>query len=83
MTPYFYTHPEFFKLGQAKGPKTYPKYRLTVDTPEDFQLIKFLLERLYPLKKDFTLDDICLEFDKDPSLEGINSHIVQKKYNET
>jgi spore coat polysaccharide biosynthesis protein SpsF (cytidylyltransferase family) len=40
MTPYFYTRPKKFGLGQAKNEKTYPKYRLTVDTPEGFRIIK-------------------------------------------
>ncbi|PIS10723.1 MAG: acylneuraminate cytidylyltransferase [Bdellovibrio sp. CG10_big_fil_rev_8_21_14_0_10_47_8] len=83
VTPYFYTHPELFRLGQVRSEQVYPKYRLTVDTPEDFQLIQTLIERLWPVKPNFDLADICHEFDKDPSLNQINSHIEQKKYNET
>lgn len=82
VTPYFYTRPEKFKLAQVQIPEPYPKYRLTVDTPEDYLLIKTLLERLYPQKPEFTLDDICKEMKKSPELAEINSHIRQKSYNE-
>lgn len=82
VTPYFYTHPELFSIGQVASDKVYPKYRLTVDTPEDFKLIEILLQRLIPVKPQFTLDDICQEFDKDPELEKINKDIRQKKFDE-
>lgn len=82
VTPYFYTHPELFKLGQMTSARKYPRHRLTVDTPADFELIKTLIERLSLKNPDFNLDDICEEMERDPSLSEINAHIVQKKYNE-
>lgn len=85
VTPYFYTHPELFKLGQAvvSSARTYPKYRLTVDTPEDFALIKALLEGLMPTNKNFSIDDICDFLAAHPDLADINSHVRQKKFTET
>jgi spore coat polysaccharide biosynthesis protein SpsF len=83
VTPYFYTHPDEFKLGQFRSEKVYEKHRLTVDTQEDFELIKFVIEKLYPQNKDFTLDDICRLLNESPDMAQINRHVRQKKYNET
>lgn len=82
VTPYFYTRPNEFRIGSAVAPRAYPAYRLTVDTPEDFRLISTLLKRLLPTKLKFTLEDICQEFEGDPSLKDINSHVRQKKFDE-
>lgn len=82
VTPYFYTRPQQFQLGQVQVSNQFHKYRLTVDTPEDFQLVKILLERLMPTKPAFTLADICHEFEKDPGLQDINRNIRQKTYTE-
>lgn len=82
VTPYFYTHPEKFVWRQVQAPRSYPKYRLTVDTPEDFELVKALIERLAPRQREFTLEDICHEMEIDPGLAEINQHVRQKKFNE-
>lgn len=82
VTPYFYTNPEKFKLGQVKLKKPYPKYRLTVDTLEDFALIKEIIERIWVNNKEFDLDNICALLKKQPELLNINQHIIQKKFNE-
>jgi len=82
VTPYFYTHPERFKIKHVRDNQEYTKYRLTVDTLEDFELIKILLERLSVKGAQFSLEDIIEEFNKDSTLVGINSHVVQKHFTE-
>ena len=82
VTPYFYTHPEKYRLMQVKSKTIYPRYRLTVDTPEDLKLIQAIYRKVFEKGNMFNLDDICDVMKTDPSLESINSHIVQKKFNE-
>lgn len=55
------------------------KYRLTVDTIEDFNLIKSIYEKLYIDKKYFYLDDIIKLLIENPQLYEINKNIEQKK----
>lgn len=43
VTPYLYRHPDKFRLLSVSNPTDFSAYRLTVDTPEDFELI----ERIY------------------------------------
>ncbi|MBS0655484.1 MAG: acylneuraminate cytidylyltransferase, partial [Verrucomicrobia bacterium] len=54
------------------------RFRLTVDTPEDFEFIRRLLENLYPDNHQFVLKDICRLLDQHPDWPLINAHIVQK-----
>lgn len=55
------------------------KYRLTVDTKEDFRLIKEIYENLYIDGKYFYLDDIIKLMLENPQLYEINKNIEQKK----
>ncbi|MBO8158624.1 glycosyltransferase family protein [Thermosyntropha sp.] len=78
VTLYIYSHPEKFKIFSVKYKKDESKHRWTVDTKEDFKLVKTILERLYPYKKDFTMED-CLELiEQNPDIFNINQHIKQK-----
>lgn len=53
--------------------------RLPVDTPEDFELVKRILETLYPSNKNFTFEDVIHVLRKNPGWECLNSHVEQKK----
>ena len=54
-------------------------YRLTVDTPEDFQLHRLLLEELYPRNPLFTVDDLIATLDAHPQWAALN-HDVEQYY---
>ncbi len=57
----------------------YSKYRLTLDTEEDFELISKIYNKLYKGEHNFYLDEILKVFEEDESLIEINKHIEQKK----
>jgi spore coat polysaccharide biosynthesis protein SpsF len=77
---YIYEHPERYRLLNVKSDlaSDVADLRLTVDTPEDFRLIKEIYERLYPTKPDFDLADILELFERNPELKTINREIPQK-----
>jgi len=52
-------------------------YRLTVDTEEDFFLIKRIIEGLYGGKPWFTLEDIINFLVINPQFSKINAHVKQ------
>ncbi|MBC6609362.1 glycosyltransferase family protein [Hymenobacter sp. BT507] len=52
-------------------------YRLTVDTAEDFELIKVLIEQ-YGADK-LGVDDLIQLLDEHPELVALNAHVEQKK----
>jgi spore coat polysaccharide biosynthesis protein SpsF len=79
VTPYFYLNPDKSTIRYVPYKEDYSQHRWTVDTPEDFELIKRILEALYPQKKEFTLED-CLDLlQRNPEWSLINKHIEQKK----
>lgn len=79
VTPYIWDNPEMFNLGCYKSDVDYSKYRWTLDTEEDFELIKSIYEYLYPLKREnFNMLNILELYQKDKELIEINNRIQQK-----
>lgn len=77
VTPYIYENTEnkYF----YKNNKDYSKYRWTLDTEEDWQLISQIYEYLYKGTHDFFFEDIVRVMEKHPELYKINKDIEQKK----
>ena len=61
-----------------KNDKNYSKYRLTLDTKEDFELINKIYCELYNDNHNFFLEDIIEVLENNPKLELINKYIKQK-----
>ncbi len=76
---YIYEHPERYRLRSvvSERPET-GALRLTVDTPEDYELIRTIFETLYPGDPAFDLDAILALFDERPGLADLNRHVEQK-----
>jgi spore coat polysaccharide biosynthesis protein SpsF len=82
VTPYIYQHPELFKLKNYSSSKNYSDLRWTLDTEEDFQLIKEIYSNLYNRNSIFLFNDILNLMEKKPNLKNININIKQKKLGE-
>jgi spore coat polysaccharide biosynthesis protein SpsF len=77
VTLYMYKHPEEFSVGYVKGTEIFQKnYRLCVDTPEDFKLVKTIFESL-PEQK-LNAKNIIRFLDNNPELAQINKDINQR-----
>lgn len=74
---YFYDAPEFERVAVPSDPDL-SAHRWTVDTPEDFELVRRIYEALYPSKPDFDRDDVMRLFERHPDWPEINRHIEQK-----
>lgn len=77
---YIYTHPKKYRLvnWEAEGDLYWPSLRLTLDTKEDYALIKAIYEHLHPLKHDFSAKDVVQFLKLHPELVGINSAVKQR-----
>jgi len=73
VTSYIYKHPEEFTLFNLKYKKDYSWIRVTIDYPEDFTLVKNIVDALQPINASFSLEDIISYIEKNPSLININS----------
>jgi spore coat polysaccharide biosynthesis protein SpsF len=78
VTLYFRERPEVFRLANLAYKEDQKDYRWTVDTPEDFELVAKIIENLYSVNPEFSLDDILDLCQKNPGWRNINSHITQK-----
>lgn len=78
VTPFIHRHPERFRLGSVVHEDDLSRHRWTVDTQEDFELIRVLLESLCPAEPNFVLRDVLSVFEKTPKLWKINASVRQK-----
>lgn len=76
VTPYMYDNEK--KIFKYQIEKDCSKYRLTLDTEEDWLLIEKLYDKLYTGEQDFLLDDISRILEKDNFLLTINSSVMQR-----
>lgn len=77
VTPFIYENSSM--IYYVKNIVDYSMYRLTLDTEEDFMLIKMIYHHLYKNNHDFHLQDIIKLFEQYPDLPKINAHIEQKR----
>ena len=86
--PYEHEHvtPYMYLTNQSKGVFPYERdesaYRLTMDTPEDYEVIRLVYEALYQPGNHFTLNDIVAYLETHPEISAINSTVKQKKLGE-
>jgi spore coat polysaccharide biosynthesis protein SpsF len=79
VSPFIYTRPERYRIGQVIQRENLSHHRWTVDTPEDFDLVERITSALYPLKPTFDMQDILELLKHHPDWVEINSHVHQKK----
>lgn len=81
LTTYIADNRDQFRTASLDVPDQHRKsYRLTMDTPEDYKVIKDLVQAMRGLGKEFTytVDDVIAYFDKNPERALVNSAIRQK-----
>jgi spore coat polysaccharide biosynthesis protein SpsF len=81
VTPFIINNPQRFRLGNVPSPLgDHQTNRWTVDTPEDFELIKRILEDVVPRHGiGFSYKDLLDCISRNPEWPMINAHIEQKK----
>lgn len=76
VSPYIYDHAQNKCYYQYKN--DYSKYRLTLDTDEDWQVINNIYNHFYHGFHDFYLEDIICYIKKNPQIMDINKNVIQK-----
>jgi len=76
VTLYLRKHPELFSTCNVVYHTDYSGYRITLDTPEDYELIQIIYKELYPSKLD--IEHVVALLDNNTALIEINKHIKQK-----
>ena len=82
VTPFIYRHPERYRIGHVVRDGDASDHRWTVDTPEDFELVRRIIEALYPLKPDFGLEEVLELIVRNPDWMMVNAAVRQKELGE-
>jgi len=82
VTPYIYLNPKKFRIKNYENDRDYSMLRWTLDTEEDFLLIKTIYDQLYDKNKIFLFKDILRCVQDNPKISKLNEHIKQKELNE-
>ncbi|SIQ30300.1 cytidylyltransferase domain-containing protein [Halanaerobium kushneri] len=77
VTPYIYEN--YDDIYYYKNDKDLSNYRLTLDTKEDYELIKAIYDNLYYAENDFYLSEIIELLDNNEELLKLNENIRQKE----
>ena len=77
VTPYFYEHSELFRLVSQCGRIDYSRYRWTLDTAEDLELLRTIYAR-FSNRDDFNWGEVIQLMEREPELADLNSRVVQK-----
>ncbi|HCM43589.1 TPA: hypothetical protein DIS55_01390 [Candidatus Kaiserbacteria bacterium] len=76
VTFYFWKDPRIFKIGQYVNQKqNQAGYRLTLDYPGDYELLKAVYRALYPRDPLFTMRDILTFLDTNPDVKKLNAEV--------
>jgi len=79
VTPYIRNHPELFRTGNCSYHEDLSHLRWTVDEPEDFELVRGVIEFLYPGNRDFRTGDILDLLRRRPELGAINARFERNE----
>jgi spore coat polysaccharide biosynthesis protein SpsF len=77
VTPYIHENPDEFKLLSVTGEADYSGHRWTVDTPEDFELVRSVYTRLQH-RNQFSWRDVIDLLQREPELAELNRSVAQK-----
>jgi spore coat polysaccharide biosynthesis protein SpsF len=81
VTPYFYENPEKFRQASLTGTADYSRYRWTLDTREDLELLGTIYSR-FDGRDDFSWQEVTQLMEREPELAELNSGVLQKPVHE-
>jgi spore coat polysaccharide biosynthesis protein SpsF len=79
VTPFMYRRGGRFRVGQVLAAQDLSRHRWTVDTPEDFELVRRLLEELAPRRPAFAMGDVLRLLEANPAWMTLNAGVAQRE----
>lgn len=80
VTSFVYSHPELFSVFGIHNANDFSKFRVTLDTPEDYELIRAVVQELNGTVP--TVENIVALLTSKPELVALNAEITQKQLSE-
>jgi len=79
VTFYFWKNPSLFSTFRYDLSRNLSRYRLTVDEPEDLEVVSGVLTELFPVNPKFTMWDIVTFLEERPGLLSRNAHVLPRQ----
>jgi spore coat polysaccharide biosynthesis protein SpsF len=80
VTPFLYQNRDRFRIAQVRQPDDMSGERWTVDVREDLDLVRRVLEALYPSRPGFRMADVVALLNANPTWRAINRHVDQRSH---
>lgn len=77
--PYIENNPKIFRLGSKNFFPEYKNFRLTLDEPEDLELITRIYEKFFVKDSLFPIEEVFYFLKNNPKLVHMNSHIIRNE----
>lgn len=78
VTPYIWRNTTLFRTGSLLADKDYAEYRWTVDTEDDFRLVRAVYEALYQEGKPFGMQDVLTFMEQHQDLMDVNREQIHR-----
>jgi spore coat polysaccharide biosynthesis protein SpsF len=78
VTRFLYSRPDRYRLRHLVNSTDCSGLRWTVDTPEDFQFVSRVYDRLRALGLGYSFEDTLAVLEESPELSAINAHVEQR-----
>ncbi len=78
VTPYLYRNPDRFRLANLPAASDLSAHRWTLDEPADFELLRRILETLYPRNPAFGWRDVLTLVEAHPEWRSVNRAVAKK-----
>lgn len=78
-TPFFWENPQLFRIGNyvwETGLNYSMSHRFTLDYPQDWEFIRTIYDKLYPIKPLFGISDILKLLHEEPAIYQINAELA-------
>lgn len=82
VTPFFYGRPERYRIGRMVNQPDLGHERWTVDTEQDFELVRRMIEATAPHCAEVEMNQWVDLLDQHPGWRAINQHVKQKTLDE-
>ena len=79
VTLFFHENPQLFSIGVLNNLRDDSEYRITLDEPEDFEVIKVIIENLKEKNRPIGFLEIKDFLDKNKNMKQFNSHIMRNE----
>jgi len=79
VTVFIFSNKDMFSLHSYSGERDYSQYRWTLDTVEDYRLLRKIYDALYPENPAVAWTDVVKLLERNPEWMGINAQIKQRE----